>query len=46
MSGSGINIRNFNTVGATELQACVEDVRPTTFWGGRLTSVKQEAQYL
>jgi len=25
---AAINIRNFNTVGATELQACGEDVRP------------------
>jgi len=43
---AAINICNFNTVGATELQACEEDVRPTTFFGGRLTSVKQEAQCL
>ena len=43
---AAINIRNFNTVGVTELQACGEDVRPTTFLGGRLTSVKEEAQCL
>lgn len=43
---AAINIRNFNTVGATELQACGEDVRPTTFLGVGLTSMKQEAQRL
>ena len=43
---AAINIRNFNTVGATEFQACGKDVRPTTFLGGRLTFVKPEAQCL
>jgi len=43
---AAINICNFNTVGATELKACGEDVRPANFLGGRLTSVKQEAQCL